>query len=329
MFAHDVERRAVGALRALAIGDALGTPVVHCTSQQIVQTYGGPIQGFVDPVLYRGPAELRWERGEVTDDTMQTLALAKALVLASGVRREVFGRELLHISDRYCRPGKACGTFKARGDPNGVACGGTGNGAAMRIAPIGIAVPHCQGRELIEAVVSVSTLTHNTPVAIAGAVAIAAAVSVAVEGGGRSDVISEARAHVTQYEHMAGVQPVLSDAVDRAIVCGAEVFVASLAQAGEWGFTPTESVPCALAIIAAETRVAPALLKAVNLGGDADTVAAMVGTIAGALNPDNVPTAWAEFVETTNKLDLASLARLLVQLRCERRSASWTPRHHG
>ena len=59
---------------------------------------------------------------------------------------------------------------------------GATNGAAMRIAPVGIAVPVEPLGEFVDAVAQVSTLTHNTGIGIASAAAVGAAVSAGIDG---------------------------------------------------------------------------------------------------------------------------------------------------
>lgn len=59
---------------------------------------------------------------------------------------------------------------------------GDTNGAAMRIAPIGVGVRPRPLDALVDAVEQACRVTHHTGVAIAGAAAIAAAVSSGVEG---------------------------------------------------------------------------------------------------------------------------------------------------
>ena len=59
---------------------------------------------------------------------------------------------------------------------------GVTNGAAMRIAPVGIATPAADLGLLVDRVVEASLVTHNTGVALAGAAAVAAAVSAGIDG---------------------------------------------------------------------------------------------------------------------------------------------------
>ena len=59
---------------------------------------------------------------------------------------------------------------------------GTTNGAAMRIAPVGIATAVTDLDDLIGAVEEACLVSHHTSVAIAGAAAVAAVVSAGVDG---------------------------------------------------------------------------------------------------------------------------------------------------
>ena len=70
----------------------------------------------------------------------------------------------------------------AGGDPEEVGRRGDTNGAAMRITPVAIAVRSLDIDELVSRVAQASRLTHNTSVALAGAAAVAGAVSAGVEG---------------------------------------------------------------------------------------------------------------------------------------------------
>ena len=61
--------------------------------------------------------------------------------------------------------------------------GGDTNGAAMRIAPVGIMMPLAPLDALVAKVAETCRATHNTSIAIASAAAVAAAVSRGVAGG--------------------------------------------------------------------------------------------------------------------------------------------------
>jgi ADP-ribosylglycohydrolase len=54
-------------------------------------------------------------------------------------------------------------------------------------------------------------------------------------------------------------------------------------------------------------------LIATNLGGDTDSVAAIVSAIAGALNPSSVNLGWLKDVEEVNNHQLSLLATQLLE----------------
>ena len=94
--------------------------------------------------------------------------------------------------------------------PDEAGATGDTNGAAMRIAPVGIAMAglpdlpdHARpGRiltALVDQVVTASSVTHNTGIALAGAAAVAAAVSAGVSGAG----IAEATTLAVQAARLA------------------------------------------------------------------------------------------------------------------------------
>src|SRR2546430_291140 len=110
--------------------------------------------------------------GSITDDTMQCVLVAQLLVDGAGViapraladalmrwEREMARRgrsELLGPSTR-----RALAALKLGRDPSATGTAGTTNGAAMRIAPVGIATPL---ERLLDAVVGACTGRSALPV---------------------------------------------------------------------------------------------------------------------------------------------------------------------
>src|SRR5258705_9428516 len=81
-----------------------------------------------------------WRIGETTDDTEQTIAVARALLREADVRHEAVGRELKQCK-KSVHPGVSLWTFLQTGDPCRIASDGDGCGAAMRTAPVGVIYP--------------------------------------------------------------------------------------------------------------------------------------------------------------------------------------------
>ena len=299
--------RARGALYGLAIGDALGMPTQMLSRAEIVRRWGPLLPGF-EPAPPGHPIAGGMPAGAVTDDTGQAILLARLLVKGRGTidphelaaaltewERAMAERGSLDLLGPSTK--RAVAAILAGVPPEEAGATGTTNGAAMRIAPVGIAVPvalhdstpNLRLSTLVDRTVMASCVTHNTGVALAGAAAVAAAVSAGVSGA----TIAEATA--------LGIQAASSAARRGHWVAGADVaariewatsLVASHAQAeaAELIYTlvgtslaTQESVPAAFAVLAA-VPADPwrACRMAASLGGDSDTIAAMTGAIAGA-----------------------------------------------
>jgi ADP-ribosylglycohydrolase len=78
---------------------------------------------------------------------------------------------------------------------------------------------------------------------------------------------------------------------------------------------PLRIVPLALALATILQSAEDAILLAVNVGGDADSVASIAGGILGAMYPATVNQQWCEVVESVNGHDVAGVARELTALR--------------
>ena len=300
--------RARGALYGLAIGDALGMPTQMLSRAEIVRRWGPLVPGF-EPAPPGHPIAGGLPAGTVTDDTGQAVLLARLLVKGRGTidphelaaaltewERAMAERGSLDLLGPSTK--RAVAAILAGVPPEEAGAAGTTNGAAMRIAPVGIAVDVTYLSTLVDYVVMASSVTHNTGIALAGAAAVAAAVSAGVSGA----TVAEATT--------LGIQAARLAAAGRGHwVAGADVatriewatgLVASYARAGcEVGgeaeaaeviytlvgtsLATQESVPAAFAVLAA-VPADPwrACRMAASLGGDTDTIAAMTGAIAGA-----------------------------------------------
>ena len=332
--------RARGALYGLAIGDALGMPTQMLSRAEIVRRWGPLLPGF-EPAPPGHPIAGGMPAGAVTDDTEQAVLLARLLVKGRGTidphelagaltewERAMAERGSLDLLGPSTK--RAVAAILAGVPPEEAGATGTTNGAAMRIAPVGIAVPvvlhdsspSLRLSTLVDRTVMASCVTHNTGVALAGAAAVAAAVSAGVSGA----TIAEATA--------LGIQAASSAARRGHWVAGADVaariewatsLVASHAQAeaAELIYTlvgtslaTQESVPAVFAVLAA-VPADPwrACRMAASLGGDSDTIAAMTGAIAGACHGAGSFPPEAIAAIDAQGLGLAALAGDLLALR--------------
>ena len=326
--------RATAALLGLAIGDALGMPTQSMSRERIARTYG-PVESLRDadaeqPIAPSMPA------GSITDDTEQALLLGDLLVAGGGrVDPRTFAdalsdweramaakgsRDLLGPSTKAAIAAIQSGATP-EDDPGRF---GTTNGAAMRIAPVGVAF-RSDHAVLLPAVVEASRLTHNTGLGLSGAAAVAAAVSHALDDADATiDSVIAAAATAADALRASG-NWVAGGAIGPRIRWACTT-IAGLDEADALDFVADvvgtsvasqESVPAAFALIARFGDDPYAVLRhAAALGGDTDTVAAMAGAVLGALHgmtawPDDVI---ARVVEV-NDLDVGPLVIGLLDLR--------------
>ena len=331
--------RARGALYGLAIGDALGMPTQMLSRAQIRARWGELLSGF-EPAPPGHPIAAGLPAGAVTDDTEQAVLLGRLLVSGHGTfDPNEFAAALVRWERGMAERGsldllgpstkRAVAAILAGTPPEEAGMAGTTNGAAMRIVPVGIAVPLDSAAPsryglpaLVDQVVMASEVTHNTGIALAGAAAVAAAVSAGVSGA----TIAEATSLGTQAARIAaGRGHWVAGADVAARIEWATGLVAGLAEAeaaeliyslAGTGLATQESVPAAFAVLAA-VPADPwrAARLAASLGGDCDTIAAMAGAIAGACHGVGSFPPGAVAVIDAQGLGLAALAGELLALR--------------
>ncbi len=333
-----------GALYGLAIGDALGMPTQMLSRAQIRDRWGPLLRGF-EPAPPGHPIAAGMAAGSVTDDTEQAVLLGRLLVRGQG---RIDPRELAQALISWEREMAARGSLDLLGPstkravaavlagtpPEQAGAAGDTNGAAMRIAPVGIAVPVTPPRPagtpapdmsvstLVDRVVAASGVTHDTGLALAGAAAVAAAVSAGVAGAG----VREATALAVRAARLAAPRGHWVAGADVAARIDWAAGLAAGRPAGEaagliytlvgTSLATQESVPAAFAVLAAvpgDPWLACRL--AASLGGDCDTIAAMAGAVAGACHGAGAFPAPAIAVIDAQGLDLPSLADDLYALR--------------
>ena len=283
--------RCRGSILGAAFGDALGLPVEGMTAEQIEVQYG-----VIDNYL-----PVAEKTGRYSDDTQLTLATCISLVRRDGLDPEDCARSCADLFDPERGYGRsAIEVFLAlkRGHdyrktgkllfPEG----SFGNGAAMRIAPIGLIYGHLLPEQLRMIVKGAVLSTHIHAEAVDGALLMALII-------GRLS-----RLHQTgtiNYELLfAELTALCLDKTMRSkielawslLVTGVDDTVA-IEQIG-CGVRSSESVTLAIFLAARYMEDAEtAIIKAVQCGGDTDTIAAMVGALVGARHGDTAfPDRW-------------------------------------
>ncbi|WP_116134153.1 ADP-ribosylglycohydrolase family protein [Tropicimonas sp. IMCC34043] len=320
--------RARGALLGLAMGDALGMPGQTLPREEIRARYG-VIADFVAPFPGH-PVSHGLTAAQITDDTEQALLLAERLLATPGTfDAAAWARDLLGweadvkargLRDLLGPSTKAALTALLDGVPLAeTGRTGTTNGAAMRIAPVGIAVSAADPAALLARVVETCRVTHNTGEAIAGAAAVAAMISCGIDGADWQAAVpvALAAARLGQAKGFpAGVDDMperIAAAIEIGGCCGPDQIAAQIGTS----VASHQSVPAAFAVVrAAKGDAWAAACMAANLGDDTDTIGAIAGAICGAcsgaasLPPEKVAT-----LRAANPADLDGPAAGLLALR--------------
>jgi ADP-ribosyl-[dinitrogen reductase] hydrolase len=256
--------RVIGCLLGGAIGDCLG----------------GPYEGAKAPVAVRH--EHAWQ---LSDDTQLTLATCEAISTHGAVDpARIASTYAAWFSDARIT-GMGAATYKALTE---LSQGGhwalvglrgeraAGNGAAMRVAPLAFCMDpkEPQARAVIR---DVCRITHHHEEAYAGALAVALAVRAAWEGtwNGEPTLLASVIDHLPDSrvrDRLADLTSLHERATVREV---AERFGCS-------GYV-VESIPLALWAAQRVKRLGmeALLYEVVAVGGDADTIASIVGQVAG------------------------------------------------
>lgn len=325
--------RAAGALYGLAIGDALGMPTQSLPREAIVARFGPLLTGFAAAPAGH-PLAAGLPAGSVTDDTEQALLVARLLIEGAG---DLDGAELARRLIAWEEDMRARGSLDLLGPSTrkaiaallaGVPSADSGsagatNGAAMRIAPIGLATPADDLALLTDRVVAASHVTHNTSVALAGAAAVAAAVSAGIDGAGVPDataLAAEAARRAARQGHWVAAADVATRITWAARLAAGlhpgDVIDVVYRLVGT-SLATQESVPAVFAVLAASPGDPWLACRiAASLGGDCDTIAAMAGAIAGACHgAEAFPQHLRDTVDRVNDLGLGAVATGLLAVR--------------
>ena len=330
--------KAYGCLAGLALGDALGMPTEFLAPERIAAEYGS-LRGLVAAAPWHPHAALPF--ASTTDDTAQALALAAIYLRGQPMTAERAAQALLAWADAegprlelYAGPStrRALAALRQGADPRQSGQHGSTNGAAMRIAPVGIVHAGDFAATLADTV-QACLPTHGTTLGISAAAVVSYAVCEAMTDGATVESVLAAaqRGAVEGRQHGTWVwTPPLEHRIALAVRLVREVATASRHRLGEMSdeaaacqalyqyigvdIAVTESVPTAFGLVAL-TGGDPqrAVLCAAQMGGDTDTIGAIAGAVCGALSGiEAIDRDLLATVEEANGLHLAHTARGLL-----------------
>ncbi|NNH74664.1 ADP-ribosylglycohydrolase family protein [Nocardia uniformis] len=284
----DRRARAFTTLRGLSIGDAFGscfaTPANHPAPQS--------------RSLPEGP--WRW-----TDDTEMACSIVAILLRYGHIDQGALADSFAERWDIYRQYGPGTNrilrllrqnraTWRELAPRVRHGQGSWGNGASMRVAPLGAFFADNLDRVVVEATAS-AQITHTHPEGVAGAVAVAVAAALAVSAPALSgyDLLDNIAAHTPPSMVRTAM------AKSRALLQKPDVRTAARLLGSGARVSAPDTVPFCLWITAAyPDNYAEALWSTASVGGDVDTTCAIVGGILAArLGLDAIPDEWATRAE--------------------------------
>lgn len=189
-----------------------------------------------------------------TDDSVLTLAIADALLDGKNYQQKI-----LQFAQRYPDAGYGGRFRKWIQAGGGKAYHSYGNGSAMRVSAIGWAFE--EEDQVIQEAEASATVTHNHPEGIKGAQATALAIFLARKGIDKDKIMQKI---VSQFQYD------LNFTLDE------------IRENYQFDVTCQGTVPAALVSFYESQSYEDAIRKAIALGGDADTLAAISGAVAEA-----------------------------------------------
>ncbi|PSR27876.1 MAG: ADP-ribosylglycohydrolase [Sulfobacillus benefaciens] len=315
----------------LAAGDAMGMPTQMLSRSQVLRLF--PQLSWFQEAPPENPISAGLPAGRITDDTEQALMVAKLLVTGKGsFDGRTFAEQLTNWAQIVEQGGNEQLGPSSRRALDNILRGiplesagrwGTTNGAAMRIAPVGIACCAKPAENLVNLVTDVAQVTHNTGLAISGASAVASFIAATLDGEHLQESIriALAAAKLGSERGYYAPGPSLADRIEWALnfctLADDDVFLDILDRLVGTGVATEQSVPTAFALVVRwPTNPWRVITEAARLGGDSDTIGAIAGAMAGAQTGiDAFPSNVLETIEQVNHLSLASLAQQLLELR--------------
>jgi ADP-ribosylglycohydrolase len=283
-----------GTLLGLAIADALGAAVEFMSPGTFLEVTG-----------YRGGGPHGLSAGQWTDDSSMALALADSIAsvgwdLNDQVRRyttwwqkgeySVNGRcfDIGITTQRALRRFEHTGDARTSGDPSERA---SGNGSIMRLAPVPIRYVHLfpdQLDELVRLLVESSLPTHASPQCLSACAYMGLVMCGLIHEIDRDEVLAANWEPLQRLKQVHALNPMIAEVAAGSFRCkkppaivGSGYVVTSL-EAALWAFHDAKDFR-------------EAVLRAVNLGDDADTTGAVCGQLAGAYwGESGIPQEWRE-----------------------------------
>ena len=288
-----IEDSFYGCIIGGAIGDALGNPIEGYSSEDIRKKYGD-LKDYV----------ANWDLpGTYTDDTELTVLLISSLTEVGAFSVDDLSRRFVRWLPKANSFGlatqEACINLSRGRYPSESGIDSAGNGAAMRIAPLGLLYSHPNDLSLLKkTTVKSSKITHTDPKSIAGALAISGSIAYLVQnkdGFKKNDYTRFITRLVSKYS---------SDLEKKLIYISENLNRLNPSYIGTSAYV-LESVPFAIyCFLKSPNNFENSVLLALNSGGDTDTNTSMTASLSGCLNGySKIPQKWIESLRGREELE--------------------------
>jgi len=318
--------KAVGCLLGLAIGDALGVTEEIFPSSSFKETINRVLiqrkRLKKNPQMYMlggGPLNnngVTLEPGDFTDDTSMALCLADSLLITKTLDTyDLMIRFVKWWDEGYNASikGKPVGLGgninialqKFKKNPKQPIAGGVnpdkdaGNGAIMRMAPVALFWYNNVNMAMNMAKLQAS-VTHNVSEVKDGCALMAFIICCGIEGKSKNEIFDILHIINSTLENEEIIELTHKNAKWKT---KNESEIITLPGRNLW------SLEAALWCVYHTNNFKDALIKAINLGGDSDTIGAIVGQIAGSIyGLNSIPSMWLNTLKHKLKIEKRAIA---------------------
>ena len=253
------------AVYGIAIGDALGLPVQFL-----------PRDSYPKVTEMIKSEKLPWPAGTWSDDTSLTLATVDSLLTCEGVDIPDMRARFMDWMDNgaYTQDGEAFdqGFTTVHALTHGCGCTNeqsNGNGSLMRILPLAF-VKNLSDEQIAQ----VSGITHAHPLSVEACTVYVHAAQLILDGFSLTEALETASLSSEIFSYLADISSRKRNEIRST------GYVKDSLEASFWCLLTTDNFR-------------DALIRAVNLGDDTDTIGAITGGMAGlAYGMESVPDSW-------------------------------------
>lgn len=313
-------------LESLAVGDALGMPTEFMSREKIKKEFG-LVDHLIDPKLSIIHKELNF--AQITDDTEQNLYLIKAYCEDGKISVENTVAALMKWIDEkkaielgYIGPSskRALNEISEGVSPEIAGKGGTTCGAPMRV----ISAALCSSgdyKNLENNIYNCTVPTHNTNLAMESAFCIGFALKAAIDGLSFNEIIKKSFKGAVIGRKKSSYDYIGASCREKAEVLIKEIEKSKaieevLNKIYYLNGTTMEANEITAAVLGifsyAKKDVWKAITLGASVGGDTDTIAAIVGVLCCAYaKKHNIPSEILNKVIESNNLNLDEYAELI------------------